>query len=109
MTPGALFLCLMLRAIDGDTLECANGMRVRLWGIDAPERGQIGAQAATEALQGRALQILECEARGTSWGRVVALCRDVSGSDIACTQIQKRHAKPARRFSGDHYDRCAKA
>lgn len=36
------------RIIDGDTIVLTNNMRVRLIGIDAPEIGEIGADAATE-------------------------------------------------------------
>jgi micrococcal nuclease len=44
--------CLVIRVIDGDTIECDGGERVRLLMIDTPERSQapFGALAA-EALQ----------------------------------------------------------
>lgn len=38
---------LVTRVIDGDTLELENGERVRLLGIDTPERGQPFAKEAT--------------------------------------------------------------
>jgi len=59
-----LFLCLVipvfslteavvLRVIDGDTIELTNGERVRFIGIDAPERGQPGANEATQFVRER--------------------------------------------------------
>lgn len=38
------------RVIDGDTVVLESGERVRLLGIDAPERGEAGAAAATAQL-----------------------------------------------------------
>ena len=35
------------RVIDGDTLVVTGGQRVRLAGVDAPERGRCGADRAT--------------------------------------------------------------
>lgn len=39
------------RIIDGDTVEMANGDRVRLIGIDTPELGDCGAEEATDRLK----------------------------------------------------------
>ena len=36
----------VVHVIDGDTLDLDNGRRVRLAGIDAPERGQCGSKRA---------------------------------------------------------------
>jgi endonuclease YncB( thermonuclease family) len=40
------FFCAMPRAVDGDTLACSDGTRVRLRGVDTPERGEPGWRAA---------------------------------------------------------------
>jgi endonuclease YncB( thermonuclease family) len=40
------------RAVDGDTLACRQG-RVRLRGVDAPERGESGYRAAQQELRRR--------------------------------------------------------
>jgi micrococcal nuclease len=39
------------RVIDGDTIEVSDGNRVRLIGIDTPERGECGYDEATAALR----------------------------------------------------------
>jgi endonuclease YncB( thermonuclease family) len=38
------------RAVDGDTLACRQG-RVRLRGVDTPERGESGYRAAQQELR----------------------------------------------------------
>ena len=40
----------MTSVVDGDTVDLDNGERVRLVGIDAPEKGTCGADEATTAL-----------------------------------------------------------
>ena len=57
------------RVIDGDTLVLANGERVRLIGIDAPEKGEKCFEEAKNRLQ----QLV--------FGRLVFLRRDVSDRD----------------------------
>jgi len=60
----------VLRVIDGDTIELANGERVRLIGVDAPERGRPGANEAAqfvrERVEGRTVWL---EADGNDQGR----------------------------------------
>jgi len=43
----------VLRVIDGDTIELASGERVRLIGVDAPERGRPGANDSTQFVRER--------------------------------------------------------
>lgn len=88
---------------DGDTLRC-NGVRVRLWGIDAPERDTPAGPPATRALA----QIIDggtivCEEKDTDrYGRTVALCR-IEGRDIAAEMVRQGHAKDFPRYSGGYY------
>lgn len=44
-------LTLIVRVIDGDTVEIEGGERVRLLGIDTPERGQEGFTEASDFLR----------------------------------------------------------
>lgn len=71
--------------VDGDTLEI-RGITVRLYGIDAPEMGQLctdargqryrcGAKAANELAAFIARRTVSCTRRSTDrYGRVVAVC-----------------------------------
>ncbi|HET8623680.1 MAG TPA: thermonuclease family protein [Gemmatimonadales bacterium] len=47
--------CIVSRVIDGDTFYCADGRKVRLIGIDAPERAQGRAAAESAAALRRLL------------------------------------------------------
>ncbi len=48
---GARTACEIARVVDGDTFHCADGTKVRLLGIDSPERGQgEGYAQATRGL-----------------------------------------------------------
>ncbi len=60
---------IVLRVIDGDTIELSNGDRVRLLGMDAPERGEQFYKVATDRLK----ELVE--------GKAVELERDVSHKD----------------------------
>ncbi len=61
---------LVTHVIDGDTIEIAGGERVRLYGIDTPERGACYFAEATDFLR--------------DWieGEVVLLERDVRNRDV---------------------------
>ena len=45
--------CTVGRVIDGDTLRCTDGRRVRVRGVDTPERGEFRHRQATEELRRR--------------------------------------------------------
>jgi endonuclease YncB( thermonuclease family) len=100
------------RAIDGDTLAIG-ALRVRLYGIDAPETGQrcktaegkpwpCGA-AATKRL---AVLIsggdLRCEGRGYDrYDRLLAVCR-IGGKDVNATLVAEGLAEAYRKYALDY-------
>ena len=64
--------CTVARVIDGDTVQCADGRRIRLRGVDTPERGEQNYREATRALrqriEGRTVTVVP---HHRSYGRVV--------------------------------------
>ena len=97
------------RVVDGDTLIVA-GQRVRLLGIDAPERKQscrragMRYQCGTEATQalrrliGRGTVI--CTIHGTDrYGRALGVCQDANGIDLNGWLVQQGWALAYRRYS----------
>ena len=106
------------RVIDGDTLEVA-GQRIRLHGIDAPERAQAcriakaqwfcGAVARSELAQLVAGRDLACEARDVDrYGRTVAVC-SADGQDINAAMVAQGWALAYRQFSDDYVTQEGKA
>ncbi len=98
--------------IDGDTIEI-HGQRIRLHGIDAPEKGQPCFDASGKAYrcgQIAAMALDEfigaspvsCRERDTDrYGRTVATCA-VRGVDIEAWLVQNGHAFAYRRYSSDY-------
>lgn len=107
-----------LRVIDGDTIDVGE-TRIRLHGIDAPERGQpcstLGDQDwgcgdwVTRQVRDRFEgQTARCEALDhDSEGRLIARC-NVGGQDIARVLVQEGLAYAYRKYSMD-YDLDEKA
>lgn len=64
--------CTVARVIDGDTFQCTDGRRIRVRGVDAPERGEHGHREATRELrrrvEGRTVTVTP---HHTSRGRIV--------------------------------------
>ncbi len=96
------------RVIDGDTFEAANGARIRLCGIDAPEKRESGGSAATEFLRsiiaGQALTCAPpsrsrlCKGPGRSYGRKVMQCRLPDGRDVSALMVSVGHARWAPKY-----------
>jgi endonuclease YncB( thermonuclease family) len=97
------------RVIDGDTLE-VSGTRIRLHGIDAPERNAacrqrdedcfVAANARMQALV--AGQVLRCRDLGErTHGRVVAQCL-VAGQDIAAALLREGMVMACPRYALRH-------
>jgi endonuclease YncB( thermonuclease family) len=66
---------LVVRVVDGDTVELGNGEVVRLVGIDAPETGECGHDRATEKLvrliEGRRATLGESDEDRDRYGRLL--------------------------------------
>ncbi len=101
------------RIIDGDTLELA-GTRIRLEGIDAPERSQqcqdaleqpydCGATAVRALVELTRGQTVTCEPHGKDkYGRTLGICRLASGLDVNAELVRQGRAVAFRRYS-DRY------
>jgi endonuclease YncB( thermonuclease family) len=101
--------------IDGDTLYVGR-LKYRLFGIDAPARGQLGSQAAADHLRyltmGKTINRrpvgdgTPCDGRSErmSHDRIVAQFF-VDGRDIAAEMVRSGHAKDWPTFSGGYYAR----
>ncbi len=90
---------------DGDTLTVLDGtrqVRVRLWGIDAPERGQPWSRSSREALAARAMHRNAVVAtRGADgYGRTLARV-SVDGVDVGAAQVRAGKAWVYRRYTHD--------
>lgn len=88
---------------DGDTFWI-DDTKIRLWGINSPERFKPGGLEAKNAL----IRIigdrpLTCEKRGKSYDRIVMRCKIVGGPDIACEMIRQGHAVDWKKYSGGYY------
>jgi len=107
------------RVIDGDTFQLSRPLiKIRLCGVDTPERGQPGYREATQftkrLVAGKAVQCrtvgegTPCDGRSRkkSGGRFVAQCF-VDGTDIAMLLIKARHACAWPKYSGRHYSKNA--
>ena len=92
------------RTIDGDTFV-AGGKTIRVWGIDAPERGDpvfLASKMYMEVLLENARE-LRCKFIDTDrYGRDVLHCQ-VDGLDIGSMMVQMGMARDYRRYSGGYY------
>lgn len=98
--------------VDGDTIEI-HGQRIRLHGVDAPEKGQpcfdaanptyrCGQKAAMALDEFIGQSPVSCRERDVDrYGRTVADCR-VRGEDIELWLVRSGHAFAYRRYSSDY-------
>lgn len=105
--PPAPFVCAVVRVHDGDgPLWCANGIKVRIAGVQAPDyedaepcRRRDASRAnytCDNAAADRSRQIVErlvlrqslnCQPMGRSYARVVARCTLPDGRSLSCAVI----------------------
>ena len=100
--------------IDGDTLEI-HGIRIRLWGIDAPESSQLcrgedslqyrcGAQSANDLDAFIARRPVSCSPVSFDpYGRTVATC-SIGGTDLGEWLVRKGLALDWPQYSKGRYD-----
>jgi len=88
------------RIVDADTLVLDNAIKIRLYGIDSPERGQPGGIDATEAAVALVLgQCVELEAQYQDrYGRTVAIVILESGDTLQEALLQKGMAWVVPRY-----------
>lgn len=94
---------------DGDTFSLRGVDRpIRVWGLDAPERNERGASAATSTLRRMISgQNLTCRVRDIDrHGRIVGQCFLPDGRDIAAQMIAAGVALEYCFFSGGYYGTC---
>lgn len=104
---GAIVLVAAL-AVDGDTIR-ADGMRIRLWGIDAPEMSEVlgpRSKAVLQSVLDSSMPVTCYEMGRDRYGRIVARCLDAQGYDIGCTMIAARAAEEWQAYSRGYYGEC---
>jgi endonuclease YncB( thermonuclease family) len=105
--------------LDGDTLDF-DGLRVRLFGIDAPERDQLcedgdGSRYACGITSREALvEVIDhapvrCTRKDVDrYGRMVAVCEGRNG-DLGARMVERGDAIAYRHYSNDYVDEEASA
>lgn len=94
------------RVVDGDTFYLEGlETRIRLWGVDAPERDEQGFDAATDELA-RLVggETLSCEHVDIdAYERIVARCYFEGGADLSEAMIDSGTAEEYLRFTRGYY------
>jgi len=104
--PAAVHEGVVTRVVDGDTFYMTGvERRIRVWGLDAPEKSDAGGPAATEALARIASgKRLSCEQMDVDrYQRIVGRCTLPNGDDIAALMIESGAAREYLRYSGGYY------
>lgn len=106
---GALLILSAFSITDGDTFRSGD-LRIRLWGIDAPELKDHGGPEARQALADLTVgQPLVCDVVNVGkYGRMIAKCRLPGGADLACEMVKAGHAIDWPKYSGGAYAGCEK-
>jgi len=96
---------LVIKVVDGDTIDLGNGRTVRLVGIDTPERGQCGSERAGDNLArlvlGKRVRLAMSDEDTDRYGRLLRYV-DIGRVDAGLAQIEQGYAV-ARYDSRDGY------
>jgi len=105
---GPIVASAAVRIIDGDTFDLS-GERIRLWGVDAPERrqrcqtGEPGPEATAALTRLIGDRAVSCSVRDTDrYGRTVAVCR-AGGRDLGAEMVSEGWAWDYTHYSGGRY------
>lgn len=94
--------------VDGDSLYI-EGIKpqIRLWGVDADERGEKGFKAATDLLTKLAKgQRIHCDIiEPDKYGRLVCRCYLKNGKEINRLMIESGKTREYKRFTKGYYSR----
>lgn len=108
---GEQFSATVRYVVDGDSLYLRRYKpQIRLWGVDAPEQGESGFNAATEQLKRLADgEKITCKKIDTDrYGRTVARCFLSDGLEINAAMIASGTAKEYGRFTKGFYSKDRK-
>lgn len=97
------------RVLDGDTFWLdSQPVSIRVFGLDAPERGQPAGSASTAALpQMISGEQLTCRQRDFDrYGQIVGQCFTSKVRDVAAVMIAGGTATECCRYSGGEYGTC---
>ena len=101
------------RISDGDTVVTTEDIRIRLWGIDTPERDQRDGSDATEALTVMLNnQRLYLETKDVDrYGRTVGVIYTADGDEINLEMVCDGHAWWYERYAkkATDYEQCQEA
>ena len=86
---------LVTRVVDGDSIELGNGAAVRIVGIDTPEAGECGYEAATNSMvrmvQGKRVRLTVSDEDQDQYGRLLRYV-NVGAMDAGLQQIKRGFA-----------------
>ena len=94
------------RVIDGDTIVTDENTRVRLWGIDTPEKDQRhGASAADALAEMLSDQKLYLKTMAVDkYGRTVGIIFNADGQDVNLQMVCAGHAWWYERYAKEAFD-----
>ena len=94
------------RVTDGDTIVTSDDTRIRLWGIDTPERDQPYGGKATEALKSLLRwEKLYLETKNVDrYGRTVGVIYTADGEEINLMMVCDGHAWWYQRYAKRAHD-----